>query len=224
MRGVLATIAVAMSTVLGMVAPQMSSQKEVQKQVSASADELREIRNLTEDLRNDQEKLFTMVADTKKTADAVNEGLESFRPAPTTAECKCDCPTLEQIRAVVREELARVTVTLRSGATVQATVNEPLKLNPGEVVTHIDGVPVQASAASNGSSGGTMAYSPSVVTRVYATPTYQAQSYTSAGSTQVVVRSTGPIRRALGFQTTRTYNTAPRTCVRDPVTGQVICN
>lgn len=70
------------------------------------------------------------------------------------AECKCNCqcPTIEQIRQVVREELARVTVTLKSSAGTThnvemplATAGKPVRLSVpsdgGWYVTAVDGVP-----------------------------------------------------------------------------------
>jgi hypothetical protein len=62
-------------------------------------------------------------------------------------------PTIDEIRQVVREELARVTVTVRATSGVQREVVMPLtqpaskpvfsQLNPGERIIAIDGVPVQ---------------------------------------------------------------------------------
>jgi hypothetical protein len=72
-------------------------------------------------------------------------------PTPAACECNCDCPTLDEIRSVVREELDRVTVTLKTAKGDYKKVELPLtktnapavqELQAGETVVAIDGVPV----------------------------------------------------------------------------------
>ncbi len=94
---------------------------------------------------------------------------------------------------MVREELAKVTVTLKGGNTIQAKPNESVKLNAGEVITHINGVPVAqvsngSGSTGGGSSGGTSAYASAVVQQSYSTPMYAATTVTTPSSTQVLVQ------------------------------------
>ena len=65
--------------------------------------------------------------------------------------CECQCPTLDEIRQVVREELDRVTITVKNSVGVEKKVTMPIsepdavvinELQPGDVVTAIDGIPV----------------------------------------------------------------------------------
>ena len=72
--------------------------------------------------------------------------------APTSCQCNCQCPTIDEIRSVVREELDRVTITLKTASGVEKKIEMPLtkanapkvmQLQPGERVVAIDGVAVQ---------------------------------------------------------------------------------
>lgn len=69
---------------------------------------------------------------------------------PGQCECNCECPGIDEIRQVVREEIDRVTVTLKNdkGETKQVelplTKTQPIvsELQPGDRVVAIDGQPV----------------------------------------------------------------------------------
>lgn len=86
--------------------------------------------------------------------DAIAKAIDGIAPKmamPATCECKCDCPSLDEIRQVVREELERVTITVKSVEGVEKKVEVPLtkasrpkvmQLQPGETVIAIDGQPV----------------------------------------------------------------------------------
>jgi len=96
--------------------------------------------------------LYEDVAQIKQQLAELKASLQAFKmPSPAACECKCDCPTLEEIRGVVREELDRVTVTVKSTAGVERKVeigltnpDEPViqELQPGDRVVAINGQPV----------------------------------------------------------------------------------
>jgi hypothetical protein len=110
------------------------------------------------------ERLEAVVAENTGTLGDVSETLQSVAesmkllankaPMPQPAKacvCDCECPTLDEIRTVVREELDRVTVTLKTAAgTVKKTelptskvgATKSFALQPGDRVVAIDGVPV----------------------------------------------------------------------------------
>jgi len=82
---------------------------------------------------------------------ALSASLSAMKfPEPST--CNCQCPTIDEIRSVVREEIDRVTITVKTVAGVEKKVEMPvsqpaaakvMELQPGERVVAINGVPVQ---------------------------------------------------------------------------------
>lgn len=78
---------------------------------------------------------------------------------PSQCQCDCDCPTIDEIRVVMREEIERVTVTVKSVTGEEKTVDmpvsqplatKPMELQPGDVVVAIDGQPVTPFRYSRG--------------------------------------------------------------------------
>jgi len=110
--------------------------------------------------------------------------------APAACSCDCDCPTIDEIRNVVREELDRVTITLKTAAGVEKKVEMPLtktntpkmmQLQPGERVVAIDGVPVTPFTYQS------QAYNAPVTQ--YQTPAYEMRVLNRSGSFFGAVRS-----------------------------------
>jgi hypothetical protein len=110
--------------------------------------------------------------------------------APAACQCDCDCPTIDEIRSVVREELDRVTITLKTAAGVEKKVEVPLtkdnapkvmQLQPGERVVAIDGVPVTPFTYQS------QAYNAPVTQ--YQTPAYEMRVLNRSGSFFGAVRS-----------------------------------
>jgi membrane-associated protease RseP (regulator of RpoE activity) len=92
--------------------------------------------------------LLTKVDELSEQVAALSVQLAAMK---TAESCQCQCPTLDEIRTVVREELDRVTVTLKTAAgTVKKTelpiskvgATKEFALQPGDRVVAIDGVPV----------------------------------------------------------------------------------
>jgi hypothetical protein len=110
--------------------------------------------------------------------------------APASCNCNCDCPTVDEIRSVVREELDRVTITLKTAAGVEKKVEMPLtkadapkvmQLQPGERVVAIDGVAVTPFTYQS------QAYNAPVTQ--YQTPAYEMRVLNRSGSFFGAVRS-----------------------------------
>ncbi len=88
------------------------------------------------------------MAEIKKLVQSLTEQVASLKSQPA---CQCECPSIDEIRQVVREELDRVTVTLKTVSGETKKVEMPLttkakaqvkELQPGDVVVAINGEPV----------------------------------------------------------------------------------
>ncbi len=80
------------------------------------------------------------MAEIKKLVQSLTEQVASLKSQPA---CQCECPSIDEIRQVVREELDRVTVTLKTVSGETKKVEMPLttkakaqvkELQPGDVV------------------------------------------------------------------------------------------
>lgn len=147
----------------------------------------------------------------QQAAAAVSQVQATAGQASHSHECTCNCPTIDEIRQVVREELERVTVTLRStdtgetktvdlSVTEQATRPIVQSMTPGQwYVTAVDGVPVTPRAVRTGSG---IAYS-------YTTPRHEIRTLSTGGRLFGAARSLRTVRSS-------------GTC--QMVNGQMVCN
>jgi hypothetical protein len=123
---------------------------------------------LSADIQTLSQSVFALMeisGDTKRAVESIadrvavlegNAKLIGVQEVPSVlreCQCNCECPTLDQIRQVFREELDRVSVTVKaaSGETrslvmpLTANPSQPIKreLQPGDRVVAIEGVAVQ---------------------------------------------------------------------------------
>lgn len=156
------------------------------------------VESVSDDVKAALDAIKAEVAELRKAINDVKVKLDE-KPAPVVAmtdpsqcKCDCDCPTVDEIRAVVREELERVTVTLKSatGATrkVEVPLTTPAKaqvraLQPGETVVAINGQPVTPYTYRS------QAYQAPVTQ--YRTPQYEMRTMNYGGQFFGAVRSSG---------------------------------
>lgn len=114
--------------------------------------ELNDIHSRLDDLTKSMKEDVTKLAmELVKVADAIKNLVEVQREKPVTMpmpSCECQCPTLDEVRTVIKEELDRVSVTVRSSSGKERVVDMPLstpdvpmikELQPGDMVVGING-------------------------------------------------------------------------------------
>lgn len=150
-----------------------------------------EVKEFTDGIREDVKELREIVeAMRKRQEDQPKPALTGFRDQyDDGCKCDCQCPTIDEIRTVVHEEIARVTVTLKSTTGAVKKVSLPLTTSTTPSVrrlpadgrwytTHINGVPCVPVPMTT-SAGSTTSYS---------TPDYEMRAFDWQGGSYGAVR------------------------------------
>lgn len=113
------------------------------------------------------------LANLRKDVDSLKTSQLAMAATANLNECKCEgCLNEEQVRAIVKEEIkAHLTLKTANGTTRTQEVkvvggSSEFIINPGEILTHIDGVPV---------SQGQPYVSNNNIVQPYGNPQYQAE-------------------------------------------------
>lgn len=146
---------------------------------------LDELRQAAVDLRKGQQELAEAARAHKEAAEQPMK-----TQMPMGGVCECKCPSIDEIRNVIREELQTVKLTIRDEACAvkeqEVKVSDTgkakaLELQPGDRVVAIDGQPVQPYTVPHKTTGELMDY--------YSHPSYEVLAYPQRGIVRGAIRA-----------------------------------
>lgn len=121
--------------------------------VRAVADSVDQLSERIDGVASAAESISQELASVAQRIDVLETPSVVQQPTPECV-CTCDCPTIDEVRTVVREELDKTVAASKPPAqsvtrtatpkTPQPTAQGPV-LNPGERIVAVDGVPVNQS-------------------------------------------------------------------------------
>jgi hypothetical protein len=134
-----------------------------------------EIRDMVDDLRSEIAEIRKLVESQPKVSSQA-------------CQCDCECPTIDEIRAAVRSEIDRVTITVKTQTgkveTKQVTVKPQsvpsATLMPGDIIVGVNNVPVTPYVYQSQSVG-------APVTQ-YVAPPVEIRTYTQGNRQRVFFR------------------------------------